>query len=181
MERLFVLYDDRCGICRWARRWVEVQPTFLEVVFLAANSQAARDTFPTLPATDPPEELVAVSDAGEVYRGGSAWVMVLFALREYREWSLRLGSPALLPVARQAFSWFSRRRGRFSQWLGLDDEDLAATFGRVETLACEPNFSASTSSDNENNGRRGAVHAPGGRAVPQRGTNPGDWRRQFKL
>lgn len=137
MERLFVLYDDRCGLCRWARRWVEEQPTFLDVVFLGATSEAARRTFPSLPVSDPPDELVVVSDEGEVYRGGSAWVMVLYGLQDYREWSLRLGSPALLPLARRGFAWLSRNRGRFSHWLGLDDDELSRKLDRVDAPSCD--------------------------------------------
>ena len=49
-------------------------------------------------------ELVVVDDSGGVYRNGSAWIMCLYALREYREWSLRLATPALFPLARQAFA-----------------------------------------------------------------------------
>ncbi|MGE3819816.1 MAG: thiol-disulfide oxidoreductase DCC family protein [Isosphaeraceae bacterium] len=168
MKRLYVLHDDQCGLCRWARRWVEDQATFVEVVFLGATSEAARRTFPTLAVRDPPEELVVVSDAGEVYRGGSAWVMVLYALRDYREWALRLGSPALLPLARRGFAWASRNRGWFSRWLGLDDEELGRRLQQVDVPACDLSANSAPSPSNQGANAGGWSRAAG-------------WRREFNL
>jgi predicted DCC family thiol-disulfide oxidoreductase YuxK len=136
MERLYVIYDDRCGLCRWARGWAQSQPQFIPLTFVAACSEASRRLFPGLEQTDPPEELVAVSDEGAVYRGGSAYVMVLFALRDYREWSLRLGSPALLPLARQAFAVLSKQRGLLSHWLRLDRDALRESLRGVDSPSC---------------------------------------------
>jgi predicted DCC family thiol-disulfide oxidoreductase YuxK len=138
MERLYVIYDNYCGLCRWARAWVESQPQFIPLTFVAACSETSRRLFPGLEQTDPPEELVAVSDEGAAYRGGSAYVMVLFALRDYREWSLRLGSPALLPLARQAFAVLSKQRGVLSRWLRLDRDDdaLREALRGVDSPSC---------------------------------------------
>ena len=60
-----------------------------------------------------------VSDEGHIYRDSSAWIMCLYALEDYREWSLRLASPALRPFARQAFAFVSKHRSSISQWLLL--------------------------------------------------------------
>ena len=46
------------------------------------------------------DELVVVADTGEVWSGDTAWLMVLWALVEYRDWSYRLADPLLLPTAR---------------------------------------------------------------------------------
>jgi hypothetical protein len=118
---------------------VEGQAKFVAVVFVSAWSDEARRMFPGLRLGEPVEELVAVSDEGAVYRGGSAWVMVLYCLSDYREWSLRLASPALLPLARQAFDLLSKRRGVVSHMLHLDhgDEWLGATLRRVRPASCD--------------------------------------------
>ena len=47
-------------------------------------------------------DLVVAAGTGEVWTGDAAWLMVLWALDDYREWSRRLSSPTLLPMARQA-------------------------------------------------------------------------------
>ena len=133
MERLYVLYDDHCGLCRWARRWAMSQPKFIDLVFISAGSEEAKRRFPSLSNPGPPEELIAVSDDGSVYRDSSAWIMCLYALEDYREWSLRLGQPLLRPLARAAFSLVSTERGRLSRWLHLADEDVAARLSRVAT------------------------------------------------
>ena len=51
---------------------------------------------------------MVVSDEGAVYRDGSAWIMCLFALEEYRDWANRLAHPLLRPLARQAFALLSQ-------------------------------------------------------------------------
>ncbi|MFO0908571.1 MAG: DCC1-like thiol-disulfide oxidoreductase family protein [Isosphaeraceae bacterium] len=139
MKSLTVLYDARCGICRLARQWVENQAKFLAVEFLEAEGAAAHRRYPTLASQGVPEELVVIDDEGGVYRGGSAWVMVLYALEDYREWSLRLGSTRFLPVARQAFAILSHQRGRLSRWLHLDVDDttLLHALDQIPPAACE--------------------------------------------
>ncbi|MDR3637335.1 MAG: DCC1-like thiol-disulfide oxidoreductase family protein [Isosphaeraceae bacterium] len=137
MRQLFILYDERCGLCSWARRWLARQPAFLELSFLPAGSALTARLFPGLGRSGPPEELVVVSDDGGVYRNGAAWVMCLYALQEYREWSLRLATPALFPLARQAFALVSRQRGRVSRWLNLASEaEIADTLRHVPEPPC---------------------------------------------
>jgi predicted DCC family thiol-disulfide oxidoreductase YuxK len=136
MRCLYVLYDGRCGLCRRARHWAAEQPAFVPLVFMEAGSDAARRWFPGLASVDEPEELVAVTDEGHVYRNDADWIMCLFALVETREWALRLASPLLRPLARQAFTVVSHERGRISRWLGLDDDEAAARLRRVAVPGC---------------------------------------------
>ena len=59
--------------------------------------------------------------------------MCLWALREYREWSQRLASPALLPWARRACELVSANRLSLSAWFkGMTDDELG---GELETAA----------------------------------------------
>jgi len=125
VRRLVVLYDAGCGICSASRRWLEGRRQLVALEFLAAGSAEARDRFPTL--SGEAEELIVVSDEGGVYRGAHAWIMCLWALDEYREWSFRLARPALLPRARDVFEWVSKRRRGLSWLLGIrSDQELAA-------------------------------------------------------
>ncbi len=141
MRQLTIIYDHRCGLCRRARRWLESQETLIDLAFVAAGSGAARRLFPTLAGSEHPEELVVVGDDGGVYRGGNAWIMCLYALEDYREWSERLATPALAPLARQGFALLSKQRGRISRWLGLASEaEVAEALARVVAPACEVEF-----------------------------------------
>ena len=74
-----------------------------------------------------------------MYRNGSAWIMCLFALEGYREWSNRLSHPLLRPLARQAFSLLSKQRSRVSRWLSLASEvEIAETLSQINVPACMP-------------------------------------------
>ena len=143
VERLCVLYDERCGLCRWARQWALNQPAYIPLMFIPAGSDQAKGLFPGLDQGREPEELLAIGDGGEVYRNDSAWIMCLFALQDYREWANRLASPALRPLARQAFAFVSKRRGSISHWVGLaDDTAISTTLKTIELPACELERSA---------------------------------------
>ena len=133
METLYVVYDDRCGLCTQLKEWLGRQPAYVRLQ-LVASSEAARDRFPSLP----PGELAVVSDSGETWLGDRAWIMVLWALRDYRSWAAKLASPLLLPMARQAFAAISRNRSAFSRWLGLYGEtELRANLSQVPIPPCE--------------------------------------------
>ena len=145
MDRLYVLYDARCGLCSWAKRWLMRQPTLIDLRFIPAGSAVAERLFPGLDRPgEPPEELVVVSDQGAVYRNGSAWIMCLFALEAYRDWANRLAHPLLRPLARQAFALLSKQRSRISRWLSLASEvEIAETLSQVSAPACAPQPPAS--------------------------------------
>lgn len=137
MRRLYVLYDAECGLCSRVRRWAEKEPTFVELEFVAAQSARAYWWFPTLVRPGHPEELVVVNDEGGVYREDTSWIMVLYAMQQYREWAMRLARPGLLPHARAAFRLLTDNRKRVSEWLGLvSDRDLVETLRGMNVPTC---------------------------------------------
>src|SRR3954467_9970318 len=144
MNRLYVLYDGNCGLCSSVRDWAQQQPQLIPMTFVAANSAHASALFPTLSRPGVrPEELIAVDDRGGVYREGHAWIMCLYALAEYRNLSLRLASPALLPLARKAFSFLSKRRGAVSELLGMaSDRQIAERLHQEQWIGCAPSAAA---------------------------------------
>ena len=118
--RLLVAYDAECALCIRCRHWLETQPTYVDVTFLAAGSPEARAD---LAALQPwlGAELVVVSDRGEVWLGAAGFLVCLWATRDYREWSYRLSGPALAPLAERFFHMVSSRRSAISQLLGPDE------------------------------------------------------------
>ena len=136
MKTLYVLFDQECGLCQRCRRWLERQPAFVELRFVPLQSPEIGSRFPGVERFDPREQLVVVSDEGAVYQGSHAWIMCLWALREYREWSERLASPALLPWARRACELVSENRLSLSAWFGgKTDEEIG---GELEKRRAEP-------------------------------------------
>ncbi len=58
MEKLYVLYDGRCGLCSWAKRWLMQQPAIVPLSFIPAGSVLAGRLFPALSQPgEPVEEL----------------------------------------------------------------------------------------------------------------------------
>jgi len=122
MKKLFILYDSHCGLCTEVKKWMQLQPVYLELEFIAAGSSRAMALFPTLTKPGKPDELIVVTDEGAVYRDAHAWILCLYALEDFREWSFRLAAPGLLPFAREAFKIFSRNRAKISRVLRYKSE-----------------------------------------------------------
>lgn len=122
MRTLSVLYDETCGFCVRCARWLGEQRTLVGLECLPAGGEETARRFPELRRAGGPEELVVVDDSGGVYRDTHAWLMVLWALEDYRAWALRLSRPGLMPLARNAFELLSSNRRRLSDWLHLEDE-----------------------------------------------------------
>ena len=121
MESLFVLYDARCGVCTQLRSWLSRQPAYVPLHFVALGSVEARERFPMLRPRD--QDLAVIGNTGEAWLGDRAWIMCLWALREYRSWAETLSSPAMMPLARQAFLALSNNRFAVSRLLGLRSEE----------------------------------------------------------
>jgi predicted DCC family thiol-disulfide oxidoreductase YuxK len=112
---LTVLYDGRCALCRRSQAWLESQPKFVPLEFVAAGSQEARRLFPGLDHDNTLVDLTVVGPNGEVYHAAKAWIMCLWALRKYRGTALRLATPELMPSAKWVITWVSRNRFRLGQ------------------------------------------------------------------
>jgi predicted DCC family thiol-disulfide oxidoreductase YuxK len=95
------------------------QPKLVEMTFVPCNSEDARHRFPQLNHALTVKDLTVISDQGAVYAGPKAWLMVLWALRQYREWSYRLASPELLPTTRRVVSLISKNRYQIGRAVGL--------------------------------------------------------------
>ncbi len=136
MRYLVILYDSRCGVCTWLKGWLREQRAYFPLYLVAMQSEEARSRFPQQLLKG--DDLSVVSDSGEVWIGDRAWIVCLWALRDYRSWAMRLSSPRLLPFARQAFVELSHHRLALSRMLGLrSEEDMRRYFGDVPIPTCE--------------------------------------------
>jgi predicted DCC family thiol-disulfide oxidoreductase YuxK len=118
MRRLTVLYDEACALCVRCRAWLAEQPAFVELSFLPSGSAEARARYGAVPWLG--AELIVVSEAGEVWVGPAAFLMCLWALVDYREWSYRLSGPSFAPLAERFFHALSSRRRRIAALLDSD-------------------------------------------------------------
>ncbi len=137
MQKLYVLYDPKCELCRRLKDWILVQRSWIGIAVLEAGSDKARRLFPELEQIATSDDLAVISDEGAVYLNNHAWIMVLYAMVEYRDWAARLSHPLLAPLARQAFAALSRNRHRISTLLTKDDpEAIAGELRQVELEPC---------------------------------------------
>lgn len=86
------------------------QPVYLPLIFHPFQSEEARRLCPELPRFQPERQLVLLSNEGGVYLGEDAWLMCMYALREYRVWALRMAAPALKPLAHRLCIAISHNR-----------------------------------------------------------------------
>jgi len=137
MRYLYLLYDERCELCCRLKQWLARQETWLELRLLPCGSAESLRMFPGLEKLTSSDDLVAISDQGEVYLNNRAWIMCLYALVDYREWAWRLAHPLLLPLARQAFEAISRNRHTISRWLKRSSPDkIADELRQIPMASC---------------------------------------------
>ena len=114
---LNILYDPTCGLCCRVREWLMQQARLVELVFIPCKSAEARQRFPQLNHDLTDQDLTIITDRGAVYSGPKAWLMVLWALKQYRPWSYRLASPELLPTTKRVVSLISEHRYQIGRGL----------------------------------------------------------------
>jgi predicted DCC family thiol-disulfide oxidoreductase YuxK len=113
MRGLTVLYDADCGFCARCARWLGKQDQYLPLDLTPLDSPRAKAM--ALPAAAKAGELTVIDDEGGVYTGNQAYLMCLYALKEYREWSARLVNPSVWPLARRAMEWVTHNRKNLSR------------------------------------------------------------------
>jgi predicted DCC family thiol-disulfide oxidoreductase YuxK len=134
IKTLTIVYDAGCGLCTRAKEWIGQQAPLVGLEFLAIGSLDAQARFPQLPSG----ELAVVSDGGEVWLGDHAWIVCLWALRDYRALAIRLTSPLLSLMAREAFAVVSKNRLALSSMLRLRNErDIAEQLRKVAISRCQ--------------------------------------------
>nr|WP_240118686.1 MULTISPECIES: DUF393 domain-containing protein [unclassified Streptomyces] len=107
---LTVLYDAGCALCTFLRDWLARQPQLVPLELVPAGSQEARRRFADLDHRATREEVTVVGDAGQVYRGAAAWIVVLWALRRHRPLAHRLAAGPGARLARAAVLTAARWR-----------------------------------------------------------------------
>ncbi len=129
-----IVYDAACGLCTRAKGWIAQQSPLVGLQFVPSGSSEASRRFPQLPAG----ELAVVANTGEVWLGNHAWIVCLWALRGYRDLALRLTSPLLVLMAREAFAVVSRNRYALSGMLRLRNErEIEQQLRKVVVPRCQ--------------------------------------------
>jgi predicted DCC family thiol-disulfide oxidoreductase YuxK len=131
MNTLTLFYDARCGLCSQARQWLSGQPAYVRLEFLPYDSPEAAVRLPGIRHLQADQEILVMADTGEVWQGAGAWVVCLWALREYRVWSSRLASPAMQGIARRIVHLVSQNRLKLSSLLRLKGDAVLLALPEV--------------------------------------------------
>ncbi len=108
-----------------------------ETVVLPYDSEEALRRLPELAGMHPEREIVVMSDGGAVWQGAGAWVVCLWALRDWRAWAKRLASPVLLPVAGNVCQLISQNRIGLSRLLALRGDVELRREAAGQAVSCE--------------------------------------------
>lgn len=136
MQKLYVLYDPKCELCIRLKNWLLVQRSWIGLAVVEIGSEKAKRLFPELDQIATKNDLAVISDEGDVYLNDRAWIMVLYAMVDYRDWAARLTHPLLLPLARQAFAALSKNRHVLSRWLSAANPEAIAD--ELRNVVLEP-------------------------------------------
>ena len=129
-----ILYDADCGLCTSTKDWIRQQAPLVGLQFVATGSPEAQTRFRQLRAG----ELAVVSNTGQVWLGDHAWIVCLWALRDYRDLAFRLTSPLLSLLAREAFALVSKNRLALSSMLRLRNErEIEQQLRKVVVPRCQ--------------------------------------------
>jgi predicted DCC family thiol-disulfide oxidoreductase YuxK len=138
MKSLTVLYDNDCGLCCRAVRRLIPEPAYLPLRFAPGRAPQVRERFASAFAAAGDDQLIVLADTGELYKGPSAWIMVLYALRRYRPLAMRLASPALRPLAARVIGVITRNRLEISELFWCSPDPAILTEARAAAATASP-------------------------------------------
>ena len=116
-KKLHVLYDGNCPLCIRSAMWLAAQIKYVPIVLISAQQAIKLPQYAHIDMSDPPEDLIVVTDDHRVYRNDEAFLLCLYMLRNYRHWAKILSAPNLRPLARKAYFYLSRNRLSLSRWI----------------------------------------------------------------
>jgi hypothetical protein len=126
MKKLYVFYDAQDDFALRSYAWLVAQPPLWPLEFIPFQASERMARFQGIDDFRRRGPLLGVGDEGGVYAGPNAFIICLYALKDYQEWSYRLSAPMFLPLARRAFELLSTQGRKFSRQMErLDDPKLA--------------------------------------------------------
>lgn len=118
--QLTVIYDPDCELCRRCKGWMISQPQLVPILFTEATNPAVLSwAGRSVPVG---KELVVVSETGLTWSGADAFLVCLWALKDYRTLANTLQRRGLSHVARKLFLGISHGRSWVSPMLGTSED-----------------------------------------------------------
>src|SRR5439155_11147342 len=108
VTRITIVYDATCPLCVRCAEWIATEPQFVSVELLPSQSERATARYGAVPWLG--QELVAVSDDGAVWAGPAAFLVALWTLERWREWSYVMSGDTFSKMAERFFYALSHKR-----------------------------------------------------------------------
>jgi predicted DCC family thiol-disulfide oxidoreductase YuxK len=137
MNSLTIFYDPACGLCCGFRQWLEKQGLWVAIEFIGYQTLEAEVRFPGIRSIKADKECVVLADDGRWWQGADAWIVCLWATREYRLWSSRLASPVFRPLIGNVVHLVSSNRLKLSRIMCLKSDAALAEELRGNHPVCE--------------------------------------------
>ena len=137
MNHLTVYFDGECSLCCRIRAWLTSEPQIVRLRFIDRRSEPGRVLLDGSGLVVGPDDLVVVSDDGQIWVGDDAWLMVLYALDDFRSWSYRLAAPEHRPLLRRMIGLLSRHRIGLGRWLDRSLPSLDWLIGQARRLPAD--------------------------------------------
>ncbi|MCM2426617.1 thiol-disulfide oxidoreductase DCC family protein [Streptomyces sp. RKAG337] len=118
VRRLTVLYDADCRLCTFVRGWLARQRQLVPLDLVPACSPEARGRYPDLDHASTLSRITVIGDQGQLYTGDAAWIVILWALAEYRPMAHRFSTPVGAPLARAAVLAAAKYRAATTPYAG---------------------------------------------------------------
>ncbi|RPH92657.1 MAG: DUF393 domain-containing protein [Calditrichaeota bacterium] len=114
MEKSIILYDEKCGLCRSSRNWIERRkfPGSLELIPCSSPERAKR--FPHISEEECMSAVKLISSGGQIYSGADAIPEILKCLKGWRNIVFVFRLPLLHHFSARIYLWIARRRGLLS-------------------------------------------------------------------
>lgn len=137
MNSLTIFYDPACGLCCQFREWLGQQALWVPVEFIGYQTAAAEEKFPGIRSIKADKECVVLADDGGWWQGADAWIVCLWATREFRLWSHRLAGPVFRPVLGSVVHLISSNRLTLSRLMRLSLDSVVVEELRRHQPECE--------------------------------------------
>jgi predicted DCC family thiol-disulfide oxidoreductase YuxK len=110
IKKITVLYDERCTFCVGVARRLRAEPAFVTLEVLPMRYAVKEGKYTQVAPLIESGKFVVIANDREVYLDTKARLMVLWALKRYREYSHICASPLLFWAVDLAFECISANR-----------------------------------------------------------------------
>ncbi|MBF8277100.1 MAG: hypothetical protein HW390_2173 [Candidatus Brocadiaceae bacterium] len=111
MERIVLLYDDSCSLCRGCMKWIELHAIRKDVFeFVPCQSEERRRRFPEVEDATCRQSLLAMLPGKVMLSGDATLPEIIVRLRGFRWFSVLFKTPIVRGLLYVLYHWVANSR-----------------------------------------------------------------------